>query len=173
MSYELGRSRTIPEAPGQSRTGRVLQGTSGSVGCLGLAHWSWGSWSKSVRRCGLPCTCSPGLGALVEEGHVVWASLDLLTRDGGLGRRASGGVGCLKLAHQCWGSWSKSVRRCWLPWTCSPELGVLVEERQAVLAALYLLTGARGRDQKGSGGVGCLVLVDFTSPGCLVTRQVE
>ena len=79
---------------------------------------------KRVMQCGLPWSCSPELGVFVEEHQAVLAALGLLTRAGGLGRRALGGVGCLGLAHQSW--------------------GVLVKKRQEVLAAWDFLTRAGG-----------------------------
>ena len=70
------------------------------------------------------------------------AALCMLTRAGGLGRRASSSVGHLVHAHHSW--------------------GVLDEGRQAVLAALYMLTRAGGLGRRASGGVGRLELVEDT-----------
>ena len=99
----------------------------------------------------------------------------------GLGRKASGGVGCLVHVHRIWGSWflpgAKGLGRRGSGGVglvlCSHELGFLGEGRQAVLAALYTFTGDEGLGQRASGGVGRLVHLEDTFWGCLVTRGAE
>ena len=162
MPDELGRSGTIPEAPGRSRTGRVLQENSGRVDCLVLAHQSWESWSKSVMRGGLPCTCSPELGVLVEERQSVLAALDLLPRAGGLGRRVSCGWASLDLLPRA-GGLGQRVSCGWASLDLLPRAGGLGQRVSCGVGFLVLAHQSWGFGRRASGSVGRLGLVDDTS----------
>ena len=115
-------------------SGGSWTGASGGDDRLEHPHQSWGSWTKGIRRCWLLCTRPQERGFLFEGRKAVLAALYVSTGDGVRVRRASGGVGCLVHIHRRQGSYSKGVRRCWLPCTRPQETGFLFEGRQVVLA---------------------------------------
>ena len=149
--YTFMGSRGPGSHPDMGCLGRRV---SGCVGGLVHVHGLRGAWF------------SPGYAVLDEGRQAVLAALYMLTGSGGpgscpdtgvLGQGASGGVGRLVHVHGlggAWfspgygGSWTRGVRWCWPPCTCSWApgglvlariRGVLDEGGQAVLAALYTL----------------------------------